>query len=87
MTLLAAIDCCRFALDYFTQDIIQRPENFARVGMVAGLKLIELGLVALGAIFGRDNRGNEIILMLESIGVGLSRTMTFVAADVGRIVP
>ena len=61
----------RFAgtLDRFGQAIVQRGQNVAPLGMMAGGELLGFLNVTPAAVAGRDNRGNHRPVMIEGIDV------------------
>ena len=71
----------RRTADDFTEEIVERGENFACLGVVTPFLLINFVLVATPAIFRRDDDGDRRAIMLEGIAVGFFRPVAVVAAD------
>src|SRR5262249_14433242 len=63
-----------------SQKVVERSENIARCGMMAGRKFVELRLMAARAIARRDDRGNGMAVMVECVGIAFFRLMAFDAA-------
>ena len=72
VTLKTADGDGRRTADDFTEEIVERGENFACLGVVTSFLLINFVLVATSAIFRRDDDSDRRAIMLESTAVGFS---------------
>jgi hypothetical protein len=67
--------------DHFAQQVVERAEDLAGLGVMRSLLLLELLLVALRAIERRDDDGDGRSVMLERVGLVRARRVTGDALD------
>ena len=95
MTLPATVDCgggytlwkswgdeSLVAFHDFRENVIKRAQDTSSLGMVGGIELSYFVFVTLGAVLGRDNRSDELSLMVEGISIAFISRMTFEATDI-----
>ncbi len=69
------------AFDHFGQAIVQRTEDAGSLRVVGSGKLRDFQRVALAAVFGRHDGGDELPKMLERVQLSLDGLVAFIAAD------
>ena len=62
------------------QKVVQRSQDVTRLGMVAGLELLEDILVAPGAVQRRNDGGDGWTVVVEGVGIGGCSPMALDAA-------
>src|SRR5262249_1078617 len=67
--------------DHFAEEIVERGEDLASLGVVAALLLVDLLLVAAAAILRRHDHRDRRPVVLERVGVGLLGALAAEAAD------
>ena len=71
------------ALDDLRQDVVQRTEDPTGLGVVGADELPDFLLMAASAVQRADDDGDQMIVVLEGVGVARLGCVALVAADVG----
>ena len=69
------------SFDDFGQPIVQRSQDVAGLGVMAGHELGGLRLVAAAAVLGRHDRGDRRAVVIERVDVAFTGQMAIDAAD------
>ena len=67
--------------DHLTQEVVQRGEDPAGVGVVRSVHLLEFRGVALGAVLGRHDERDRLTIVVERIGIAFLGLVTIQAID------
>ena len=83
--LAAGVDGSRSA-DDLAEQIVERAQDLTGLGVVRAVHLLELGLMAGRAVFGRHHDGDELALVLEGIDRALFALMAVQTVHAGLTV-
>src|SRR3974390_715020 len=67
--------------DHFPEEIVERGENFAGLGVMAALLLVDLLLMAARAILRRHDHRDKSTVVLERVGIAFFGAVAVVAID------